>query len=70
MIFEKLDNMFKMPGFKMDMSFPKMHFPKFNAKDFAGGTASMSTTEFTCNNGKCKGKTVSGTFNSPIHSVK
>jgi len=41
------------------MEFPKMHFPKFpkiSASDFAGGSASMTTSEFHCVNGVCDGK--------------
>ena len=47
--------MFKFPS----MHFPAIHFPKFPkiaSKDFAGGQATMSTTEFHCVNGTCDGK--------------
>lgn len=58
MIFEKLEDMiFKFPSMHMPaMHFPKMHFPKFHAKDFAGGQASMTSTEFHCVNGTCDGQ--------------
>eukprot|EP00286_Rhodomonas_abbreviata_P015104 CAMPEP_0181318386 /NCGR_PEP_ID=MMETSP1101-20121128/16977_1 /TAXON_ID=46948 /ORGANISM="Rhodomonas abbreviata, Strain Caron Lab Isolate" /LENGTH=86 /DNA_ID=CAMNT_0023425849 /DNA_START=202 /DNA_END=462 /DNA_ORIENTATION=+ len=73
MIFEKLqllaeDDMFKFPS----MHFPAMHFPKFpkfSAKDFAGGQASMSTTEFHCVNGTCNGETVKGSWKTPAHKA-
>jgi hypothetical protein len=47
--------MFKFPS----MHFPSIHFPKFpklSSKDFSGGKATMSTTEFHCVNGTCDGK--------------
>eukprot|EP00293_Proteomonas_sulcata_P008766 CAMPEP_0184297362 /NCGR_PEP_ID=MMETSP1049-20130417/8289_1 /TAXON_ID=77928 /ORGANISM="Proteomonas sulcata, Strain CCMP704" /LENGTH=64 /DNA_ID=CAMNT_0026607063 /DNA_START=626 /DNA_END=820 /DNA_ORIENTATION=+ len=53
---------------KMDfpsMHMPKMHFPKIKASDFAGGKASMSTSEFHCVNGVCDGKSVTGNFTMP-----
>ena len=53
----------------MDMGFPKMHFPKFTAKDFAGGSASMQTAEFHCVNGVCDGKSVKGSWKMPAHRV-
>jgi len=43
----------------MDMEFPNMRilkFPKISASDFAGGLASMTTSEFHCVNGVCDGK--------------
>jgi hypothetical protein len=54
-MFQELDMMFKFPS----MHFPSMHFPKFpklSAKDFTGGKATMSSTEFHCVNGVCDGK--------------
>jgi hypothetical protein len=62
-----------MPGFGgMDMGFPKMNFPKFpkmTAADFAGGSASMQTSEFHCVNGVCDGKSVKGKWKMPMHSL-
>ena len=54
-MYQNLDMIFKFPS----MHFPSMHFPKFpklSAKDFAGGKATMSSTEFHCVNGVCDGK--------------
>jgi len=56
----------------MDMEFPKMHFPKFpkiSASDFAGGSASMTTSEYHCVNGVCDGKAVKGSWRMPTHKV-
>lgn len=67
----------QMPGMggfgDMSMAMPRMHFPKFpkmSAKDFAGGSASMTTSEFHCVNGVCDGKSVKGGWKMPLHPIK
>ena len=54
-MFQALDAIFRFPAIRVpDFDFPK--FPDFSAKDFSGGRATMSTTEFRCVNGTCDGK--------------
>ena len=58
-MFQALDSMFKFPSMHFPrMDFPK--FPKFSAKDFSGGRATMSTTKFHCVNGVCNGQVLIG----------
>ncbi|EKX51011.1 hypothetical protein GUITHDRAFT_151131 [Guillardia theta CCMP2712] len=68
-MFSQLQDMiFKFPSMHFP-KFPAMHFPKFSAKDFAGGQATMSTTEFHCVNGTCDGKTITGKWKTPTHPL-